>query len=100
MALCKQAASIAARSSRFREAWPNLSLSARERSRGLNPPPPVVGAAPSADFGRPSVTHQRRWWWGGSPDQGEPVGGSRVEGGSPQRCPHGGGAQPVGKRRC
>jgi hypothetical protein len=31
-------------------------------------------------------------------DQGEPVGGGRVDGGSPQRCLHGGGARPVGKR--
>jgi hypothetical protein len=32
-------------------------------------------------------------------DQGEPVGGGRVDGGSPQQCLHGGGARPVGKRR-
>jgi hypothetical protein len=32
-------------------------------------------------------------------DQGEPVGGTRVDGGSPQRHLHSGGARPAGKRR-
>jgi hypothetical protein len=45
--------------------------------------PPFAGAAPPADSGRPAVTHRRRWCQGGSLDQGEPVGGGRVEGGSP-----------------
>jgi hypothetical protein len=54
--------------------------------------PSFAGAAPPADSGLPVVTHLIRWCRGGSLDQGEPVGGGRVEGGSPQRRVHGGGA--------
>jgi hypothetical protein len=41
---------------------------------------------PSVDFGQPTVTHRRRWCRGGTLDQAEPVGGGRVEGGSPRRA--------------
>jgi hypothetical protein len=51
-------------------------------------------------WGQPAVAHQRRWCREGSLDQGELVGGIRVDGGSPQRRLHGGGARPVGKRWC
>jgi hypothetical protein len=97
MALCKRAASTVAQPSRFREAWPTLGLSAGERSRGINPP--FTGAAPSIDSGRPAATHRRRWCRGGSLDQGEPMGGGRVEEGSPQRHLHGSGARSAGKQR-
>jgi hypothetical protein len=42
--------------------------------RGDSPPP----------LHRATVTHRTRWCQGGTPHQGEPVGGGRVEGGSPQ----------------
>jgi hypothetical protein len=41
---------------------------------------------PLANSDKPAATHRRRWCQGGTPDQGEPVGGGRVEGGSPRRA--------------
>jgi hypothetical protein len=58
--------------------WPSIN---RGDSCSL---PPFTGAAPLDNSGRPMVT--RRTWWcqRGTLHQGEPVGGGRVEGGSPQ----------------
>jgi hypothetical protein len=75
------------------------SLLTQQTKIGDSIPPPLVGVAPPIDYGRSAVTHGRRWCQGGSLDQGEPVGGGRVDGGSPQRRLHDGGARPVGKRR-
>jgi hypothetical protein len=36
--------------------------------------------ASSVDSGQSVVTHRTRWCRGGTPDQGEPVGGGRAEG--------------------
>jgi hypothetical protein len=60
--------------------WP-FSLRAKTGDSIL----PFSDAAPLVDFGRPAVTRRTRWCWGGTPDLGEPVGGSRAEGGSLQR---------------
>jgi hypothetical protein len=57
-----------------------------EVKQGSPPPPSFTGVDPSADFGQPAVTHRRRWCRGGTLDQAEPVGGGRVEGGSPRRA--------------
>jgi hypothetical protein len=68
---------------RIREGLTHLSLSAPDRKRGLSPPP-ITDASLLVDSGRPMVTHRTRWCQGGTPHQGQPVDGGRVEGGSPQ----------------
>jgi hypothetical protein len=73
------------------------SVLAQQTETGDLIPPPFTGASPPADFDQPAVTLRRRWFRGGSLDQGEPMGGGRVDGGSPQRRLNGGGARPVGK---
>jgi hypothetical protein len=82
MALCTRAASTVARPRRNGEGPTHLGLRVRT---GDSIPPPFTSAAPPFDSGRPAVTRRTRCYRGESSDQGEPMGGGRAEGGSPQR---------------
>jgi hypothetical protein len=58
-------------------------------------PPPLHRRSPT-DWFRPVGGERQTWWcWGGTVDHGEPMGGIRVEGDSPQ-WPGGG----EGRRQC
>jgi hypothetical protein len=70
------------RPNRFGEGPTHFSL----LDRGKIGDPPFAGVDPPADFGQPAVTHQRRWYRGGTLDQGEPMGHGRVEGCSTRRA--------------
>jgi hypothetical protein len=77
------AASMVSQPSQFREGLAHLSLLARGEIEEC--PPPFAGVDPRADSDQLTATHRRRSYRGGILDQGEPVGGNRVEGGSPRR---------------
>jgi hypothetical protein len=84
-----------ARPNRDEEGSAHLDLLSWGQNKGFFPPsPPFTDAAPPFHSGWLAVIRRRRWCWGGTLDHGEAMGGSTVEGGSPQ-CPSSG----EGRRR-